>query len=143
VPIRIGLVNRTGDERLYIANCSSCAIGDGHAIPSPEPSLTPSYYSDGHFPAWFRLSRIELVNPNDFLREFGGIPSLNPTLYEVRGQLVIPGPSWNLNPIKAEGEAILHISDLHFGADHGYPLELAEARGLEIPPLVDVLADSI
>lgn len=146
--LRIGLVNRKGEERYYFANCKGCARGDGEPISSPDPSMTPSYYATDHFPAWFLLDSIVEVTASDFQREFGGIPSLDPTLYEVResnGKLqLIPSRNWDLTPISARGDAILHISDIHFGDGHGFPLSPTEAGyGTDDRPLCDVIADAV
>ena len=145
-PVRIGLVNRKVTERLYFADCTGCAFSLDNPIPSPDAKLTPGYYAPARFPAWFKLSKIESVSRDDFVREFGEVPSLDATLYEVTNdseRRVIPSRTWNLNRIEAKGEAILHISDLHFGEGHGFPLTKEVGRGLEVSPLVDVLIRSI
>src|SRR5947209_3110409 len=73
-PLRIGLVNRKGEERLYVATCQGVAFSaDGMAIPSPDPRLTPDYYRAQSFPAWFRLIKIEEIAKTHFLREFGDV----------------------------------------------------------------------
>jgi hypothetical protein len=146
-PLRIGLVNRKGTEKLYFARCIDCAVGNGEPIPSPDPKLTPSYYKSDRFPAWFNLSEIYEVDREEFLREFGEIPSLDPTLYEVMEdgpvKRLIPSRNWNLHRVEAKGQAILHISDLHFGEGHGYPLIKEPGRGLDLSPLIDVLISAI
>jgi hypothetical protein len=146
-PVRIGLVNRKGTEKLYFGRCTNCAVGNGEPIPSPEPELTPSYYMNDQFPAWFSLSDISAVSREDFLREFGEIPSLDPTLYEVLNgdsiKRLILSRTWNLHRVEAKGAAVLHISDLHFGEGHGYPLTKEAGRGIEVSPLADVLSSAI
>jgi predicted MPP superfamily phosphohydrolase len=145
--VRIGLVNRKGSERLYVAICTACESRDGEPLPSPDAELTPKYYASDAFPAWFKLSRIEEVSRSDFEREFGEVPSLDPTLYEVIPEgaktRVIPSRTWNLQPIVTSGEAILHISDMHFGEFHGYPLATRPGRGTDILPLSDVIMEGI
>ena len=117
--LRIGLVNRKGNERLYSAKCIACATSNGEPIGSPEPALTPSYYAEARFPAWFKLMNIVEMNRADFVRQFGDVPGLDPTLYEVIEDdnkiRVVPSKTWNLTPINSPGDAILHISDMHFG----------------------------
>jgi len=146
-PVRIGLVNRKGTEKLYFGRCINCAVANGEPIPSPEPTLTPSYYMNDQFPAWFSLSEICPVSREDFVREFGDIPSLDPTLYEVLNgdsvKRLIPSSTWNLHRVEAKGEAVLHISDLHFGEGHGYPLTKEPGRGIEVGRLADVLSSAI
>jgi predicted MPP superfamily phosphohydrolase len=145
-PIRIGLVNRKVTERLFLAECTECVVGRGEPIQSPDARLTPEYYANDKFPAWFRLSKIEQIGRENFIREFVEIPNLDPTLYEVINdgeRRVIPSRTWNLDRIESVGAAILHISDLHFGEGHGFPLTKEVGRGPEIPPLVDLLTNSI
>lgn len=146
-PLRIGLVNRKVAERLYFARCADCFVSDGQLIPSPNPKLTPSYYEADQFPAWFNLSEIREVDRDEFLSEFGEIPSLDPTLYEVsedgEAKRLIPSRNWNLRRVEAKGQAILHISDFHFGEGHGYPLMNEPGRGLALNPLIDVLSSTI
>jgi hypothetical protein len=145
-PLRIGLVNRKINEKLFFAECIECVIGRGEPIQSPDSKLTPSYYANDRFPAWFRFSRIEPIERDDFLREFVEIPSLDPTLYEVindTDRRVIPSRNWDLSRIQPVGAAILHISDLHFGEGHGYPLTKEEGRSIEASPLLDVLTNFI
>jgi predicted MPP superfamily phosphohydrolase len=146
-PVRIGLVNRKVTERLFFAECTGCVFSRDNPVLSPEAKLTPSYYANDRFPAWFKLSKIWVVSRDDFVREFGDVPSLDATLYEVINdgseRRVIPSRTWNLDRIEAKGEAILHISDLHFGEGHGFPLNKEVGRGLELSPLIDVLIRSI
>ena len=147
-PLRIGLLNRKGEERLYVAICDDVAFSnDGAVAPSPDQNLTPEYYRAQSFPAWFRLSRIEDVSKASFIREFGTVPSLDPTLYEVfdeGGQIAInPRSNWTMEPITTYGDTILHLSDLHFGDDHGFPLERRPGEGVERPTLQELLATRI
>jgi predicted MPP superfamily phosphohydrolase len=144
-PLRIGLVNRKGEERLYVATCQGVAFSaDGMAIPSPDPRLTPDYYRSQSFPAWFRLTKIEEVAKTHFVREFGDVPSLDPTLYDVfeeDGRISTnPRSNWTMAPIFTPGDAILHLSDLHFGDDYGFPLARRRGEGVDRPTLHELLA---
>jgi 3',5'-cyclic AMP phosphodiesterase CpdA len=117
-----------------------------HPIPSPDHDLTPSYYSGAKFPAWFRLNKIVEVDRSNFLQEFGDVPSLDPTMYEVLDgtpKRLIPSRNWDLQRLPSRGGSILHISDLHFGEGHGYPTSREEGRGIEVRPLAELLSAAI
>jgi 3',5'-cyclic AMP phosphodiesterase CpdA len=130
--LRIGLVNRKGADTFYVATCVEIVYGEGGAtIPSPNANITPAYYRDDKFPAWFRFRLIDKMTLSDFEAEFVAVPTIDPTLYEVlwgadgdrRKALVLPGEKWDMKPVTTCGEAILHISDLHFGDYYGFPLK--------------------
>jgi predicted MPP superfamily phosphohydrolase len=147
-PLRIGLVNRKGEERLYVAICGDVAFSeDGLPIPSPDPSLTPEYYRGSSFPAWFNFTRIDDATRPDFLREFGIVPSLDPTLYEVflenQKIEIRPKANWSMEAISIPGDTILHLSDVHFGEDHGFPLERRPGEGVDRLPLWEIISSRI
>src|SRR3954464_6716770 len=146
--LRVGLVNRKGGERLFVARCVQCETGTGAPIPSPEPRLTPAYYAHDPFPAWFKFDWIGEVDRPEFEREFGEVPSLDPTMYAVvedRGTLrLLPHKTWELTPLPTTGEGILHISDLHFGDGHGFPFRRGVAgASVDARPLSEELLDGI
>ena len=149
-PIQVGLVKRKEEEELYFAVCNEVSFeDDASRIGSPDPILTPQYYRDEKCPAWFRFTQIHIVQRGRFLREFGFVPISDPTLYEVLWDEkekfdIRPKPDWSMEIIEAPGDAILHLSDLHFGADHGFPLvHGANGVGLESRPLVEIIADRL
>ncbi len=128
-PLRIGLINRKGEDSFYVATCMEILYGmNGERLPSPNAAMTPEYYNNEKFPAWFRFRQIDKISLAQFREEFVAVPAIDPTLYEVfwgtdgTGQ-VIPSETWDMKPVDTHGEAILHISDLHFGEFHGFPLE--------------------
>lgn len=152
-PLLIGLVNRKGEESLYSAGCIDLQYAlDGGRISSPEPDLTPEYYRSDPFPAWFKLESIRSVSKAEFTRDFAVIPFLDPTLYEVfwkqqgdRNTVeVTPSESWTMEPKSAPGEAILHLSDLHFGDYHGFPTASTQpGRGIDGKPLWDIISTRV
>lgn len=124
-PIKVGLVNR-GEKQYYEANCTQIvADSSGTPIASPEASLTPSYYRNKSVPAWLKLSSITLISKESFRIQFGGMPDGDDTLFAVEQT---PEGKIHLNDlnvhfpdyIEAPGQAILHLSDLHFGGDHAF-----------------------
>jgi 3',5'-cyclic AMP phosphodiesterase CpdA len=134
-PQRVGLINRK-DARtidgfeLYIATCADVVFGkDGARIACPDPLAAPSYYSKETFPAWFRFTHFEPATVSEFKREFGAVPGLDSTLYEVIKTVdstgpvdwqMLPSPSWDMKPRSTRGDSILHLSDLHFGTKHAF-----------------------
>jgi predicted MPP superfamily phosphohydrolase len=141
-------VRRKGEEEFAVATCSEVAfVEDGSPIPSPDPGLTPEYYRAAAFPAWFRFIEIRNVSRAEFVRDFGGVPSLDATLYDViehEGRKEMnPRQNWTMNPVQTPGDSILHLSDLHFGNDHGFPLERRPGEGVDRQSLPELLARRI
>jgi 3',5'-cyclic AMP phosphodiesterase CpdA len=124
-PIKIGLVNRTAKE-FYEAKCEKVVFEtSGSRIPSPDGEFTPNYYRHSIHPAWFKISSIEKIGEDDFERYFAEIPKGEPTLFVVErkssGLVLLDEEVREPNTVKTRGDAILHLSDIHFGEDHGYP----------------------
>ena len=126
-PVGVGLAN-TKDGQFFVATCVEVAFdAGGQRIHSPTPEHTPEYYRPDRFPAWFKLVDVREVTSGEFDASFGMRPVGPETLLPVwEGELSATGDN-NLIPVKAPGEAILHISDLHFGDFHGFPLAHDEA----------------
>jgi hypothetical protein len=146
--IRLGLINRKEDIKLYVAQCVDVEFSiRGSGQPSPNRELTPRYYNSQEFPAWFKFIKIEEVEKSRFEDEFGEIPSLDPTLYDVRwdnGWEIYPRSNWSMTPIEIRSSVILHLSDLHFGADHGFPTEHPlPGSGLDLAPLWQVISNHV
>jgi|GEM_PF-1648443 len=148
--IEIGLVCRKGVEEYYAATCSACEFGSGEPIPTPDVVLTPTYYSTQPLPAWFKFTNFRPLSRTEFEKNFGPVPDLDATLYEVEWNKErtsvssIPKPAWDLKPIDApHGDSILHISDLHFGKDHGYPTAPALGGDVTQRPLYEIIAATV
>lgn len=146
--IRVGLINRKEKECFYVATCDNCLFSNGAPLPSPDSNLTPPYYSGDEFPAWFSLTHIEDMSRARFIAEFGGVPTSDPTMYEVaheHGELrIIPGNAWNVAPVKVQSDAILHLSDLHFGEGHGFATSRpGRGTGVDRQTLLDTIADKL
>jgi 3',5'-cyclic AMP phosphodiesterase CpdA len=153
--IRIGLVARA-DAEYAVATCSEVTFSDdGELIATPQESTTPDYYAAEKCAAWFRFDEIDDVPLEKWTSEFGPVPTGDPTLFEsIRGR-----PDEYPTPVvsvaaKAGQYGVLHISDLHFGDDHGFgthvgptvgPRKLAEiiAEGLPSPPACVVVSGDL
>ncbi|WFE37297.1 metallophosphoesterase [Micromonospora sp. WMMD998] len=141
-PVTIGLINRQLDTR-FVAYCTRIAYSpEGGSLLSPEPHRTPSYYREDSFPAWFLLSAIEQVDQGEWNRRFGAVPAGEPTLFLVPTQAAdarkILARQFTTEPIGIRSPVILHLSDLHFGSDYGFPLQPRE-----VPTLRQTLDEAI
>ncbi len=133
VPVTIGLVNRRS-QRFYRARCDKVAVAPaGEMICSPERELTPEYYNEGVFPAWFHFQEIEEIDLDEWNETFGGFgePTGDDTLYPIDDAPAPYEPSAEtpLYELGAPGEAILHLSDIHYGSDHGFRLDSKKLEG--------------
>jgi predicted MPP superfamily phosphohydrolase len=141
-PIRIGLANTMEDE-YYVACCTDIFYDpDGKNIPSPDLSCTPDYYRDSSLPAWFQFSSIKLIKGIEFAKEFGALPLGKNTLFGVdrssSGICSLVISPLERETIETHGASILHLSDLHFGEDHGFVMEKVENPIPELP-LEDII----
>lgn len=145
VPLEVGLIDRKS-RRYYRATCEEMAFsGSGARLPSPETGLTPDYYQDSSHPAWFRLSSIAPISEPEWLELFGGFPEGDPSLFWVTDEESGPGiyPELEIpGEIETPGRSILHLSDLHFGEDHGFSTD-DNVVGIDIPAMVDIICDRL
>jgi 3',5'-cyclic AMP phosphodiesterase CpdA len=134
LPSPVGLVNRR-EGTLYRAQCVRMELaGPDENIPSPDPAQTPAYYRSRELPTWFLFQEIEPIEVKEWEELTGGfgIPEGDDTLYVI-DEVPAPGGLGSSATIpkyeaKAPGETILHISDPHFGDDHGFSLEEGKER---------------
>lgn len=118
-PVRIALIDRV-DRRYFAAVCDALEFVEERAISAPDPDLVPAYYRNRQFPAWFRISSIEPLTEAVWEREFGLAPSGDETIYETqRPKPVIDSQLIDCSVPKGHA-GVLHLSDLHFGSDHGF-----------------------
>lgn len=145
-PINIGLVNRTSGE-FYSARCEKVVfeLGGAH-FATPEIELTPSYYNTSTHPAWFKLSSFQSLSEKEYLEQFAAIPKGEPTLFIVErraaGLTLIDEGVEDQELIRTRGNSILHLSDIHFGDDHGYP-PIPSSSPLSVHPLVEAITGAI
>jgi 3',5'-cyclic AMP phosphodiesterase CpdA len=113
----IGLVDRA-TAKFFIADCVDVKFEpSGALLPSPVPELTPEYYSDRRFQTWFCFDSISQVEVGEWEPRFGPVPVGDETLFYGEDKGGIDDPAC----YRTDGVGILHISDLHFGDDFGYP----------------------
>jgi hypothetical protein len=125
-PIQIGLFDRSTD-RFFFAIASDFILNQ-RSRGTPEPDRTPRYYSnDKRVEAWIKLHAIEKVPSNLFKEQFGETPTSEHTLFPISTEAT-PQQSENGHFLKLRSANVLHISDVHFGGDHGFPLRKEVGR---------------
>lgn len=147
-PISVGLVNRL-EKKFYSARCVQVKYTASASRPrmkSPDAARTPEYYRDSAHPAWFEFSAIDEVSEEAFVHDFGGIPKGDPTLFVVdkrANQFSLRDKDISVPKIiETQGDSILHLSDLHFGDDHGYQLKTEKEPAPKIS-LADKIAEIV
>lgn len=138
----IGLFDRRS-LRYYIATCSDMhrATDDDGRVGSPDPSCTPQYYADDYFPVWFNVSAITSIDEVQFRSDFGFVPMADDqTLFWEDPSS--PPEQDTVEVVRTAGRSILHISDLHFGDDFGFPGEDDTGREVLEATLGTYLRDS-
>lgn len=134
--IKVGLTN-LDKATFYEATVIQLRFEKGKVIPSPDRLLTPTYYADKECAAWFCISEIMEIARTKFDRMFGVAPSRAETFF-----LNLPKQeSRYLKPHKVSGDTIIHLSDIHFGADHAY--QTPRDSPFDRPTLLDIIVEDI
>lgn len=123
--IVIGAVNIESKE-YYKADCVKIHIGtnENSLIPSPYINLTPEYYKDKNCQAWFELVSLDKITETEFESLFyKKDPYGDASLFIVTDDKIKESEIDKVDLAKfstTKGNAILHLSDLHFGTDHNF-----------------------
>jgi hypothetical protein len=139
--VNLGLFDRS-QGRYFIVEVSACEfVGGEEKMAAPDRSLTPEYYRDKELPAWFSITQFRPLPEEEFRDWFGIIPVTDHTFHlsaeeEVAAKRMEKEAQ---QPHLIPSNVIVHISDLHFGIDHGYPLR--EQVGKR--PMLEILAEDI
>jgi len=123
---KIGLFDRT-TNRFFCAQVSGIIYNIELKINSPQKEATPSYYNDIRLHCWFQLCNILTITEEDFIRRFSSIPTQGSTLFSLPQKTEI----FNERRHIVNGN-ILHLSDIHFGVDFGFPLISSSSSGLNL-----------
>lgn len=140
--LTIGLYDKS-QQRFFTADVAACAFASaGQYLESPESIKTPEYYRKEKLPAWFRIRRFESVAEALFVELFGTVPLGDETFYPI-GDSAAPR-SGDPAPIDArgtrlKGSTILHLTDIHFGADFGFQFKAQPGQ----VPLLDVITQDV
>lgn len=144
LPQTFGLIDRRA-EKFYRARCLEMRIAsEDERIPTPDHGLTPDYYNDRPKAAWFRFSEIKEISEeewNGLFKDFGE-PETDVSLLWIDEDEAKPaGPEFEVPVYEATMSAasILHISDLHYGDDHGFP----QTGGAEHPTMREIIRDAV
>lgn len=139
--IEIGLFDRS-DSRFFSAQLAGCAFDkQGNRMKSPEKVKTPKYYRTSQLPAWFNLVSISQISEEEFIQEFGNPPLEDLTFFPLSQvpAAVIRDTNADIEPILLKGSSIIHLSDLHFGDDFGFPSDTRPG----LHPLMSILENDI
>jgi 3',5'-cyclic AMP phosphodiesterase CpdA len=116
--LEIGLFDRK-ERRYFSAIATDCRVGL-EPIHSPEQRCTPKYYANEKVAAWLKLQSIEDLDEAEFQKRFGVLPIGDGTLFPIwKGSPVTSAAIGK--PTKLDTCRILHLSDIHLGADYGFP----------------------
>jgi 3',5'-cyclic AMP phosphodiesterase CpdA len=141
-PLDVGLFDRSEPSRFFRAVATDCRWARDATIPTPEPENTPEYYRVASVAAWFRLTKIEPLSKVQFELQFGPLPLGHLTFFPVRtGDRQLTLVDTNVVPIietSMRGDTIMHLSDLHCGADFRFKPSLVPATDLADLLLNDV-----
>lgn len=124
-PVELGLVNRKTDE-YYISRI----IGVSNALEVEGSPLVPEGIRTGPVAevvdVYFLIDTIETTSRGEWVQRFAEPPEIQATLYEVihenGSKSLIPRRTWNFNPKDVDGDAFLHLTDLHFGTHHAFSI---------------------
>jgi predicted phosphodiesterase len=117
----IGLFNRSTSS-YYEALATNCHFDEsGRAIDSPNPEITPEYYRGTKLKAWFTFVSIRKLDRRTFEEQFGR-PGLGEETLEALDSLgSVEIYRSDSEVIEIPSSLIVHLSDIHFGADFGFP----------------------
>lgn len=127
-------------ERFYLISVSELFCKKNEKVLTPEIEKTPSYYNTEKLSLWLKLDKFKSISLNDFIGVFSLIPSYDYTFFtnEDIAQEVSELKTKNKR-IKLKSDYILHLSDIHFGDDFGFPsASLPNKR-----PLLNIISDYI
>jgi len=120
-PLEIGMFDRS-TASFFLATTNACEYSNsGEFIQSPELSTTPEYYHTAKLPAWFRLTGIHQIEEREFVKRFHRVPLEEFTFYPLNGNYRESAEGARAQRLPLPGGSVIHISDLHFGADFGFP----------------------
>jgi len=115
--------------------------GMGELIDTPEKDHTPAYYRDDKLPLWLKLTELSEIVQQEFLEIFKVIPNQDNTFF-TRSEVVadaVPKPAGGGKRIQLKSDYILHLSDVHFGDDFGFPKNTEPGKR----PLADIIVDYV
>jgi predicted phosphodiesterase len=141
-PVAVGLYDKSR-QAFFEAAVDDCRFTrPGQFLESPAPHQTPEYYRREKLPAWFRMRSIASITEHKFVDLFYEVPIGDDTLYPVgdaRPAAFGHPDSIAVKALPLRGSTVLHLTDIHFGADYGYPFAPQPGQ----IPLLDILSRDI
>jgi hypothetical protein len=117
-PLTAGLFDRS-TNRHFFAKVAAFVLTNG----APEARSTPQYYATNKsIGTWLKLLSIEAVNVEQFVEQFGEVPIGEHTFFPISDRRDQPRQA-PADYARLASNYVVHISDLHFGGDHGFPLK--------------------
>jgi 3',5'-cyclic AMP phosphodiesterase CpdA len=114
---------------------------NGNLINTPEKEHTPTYYRDEKLPLWLKLTELLEVKQVEFLNVFKTIPDQDYSFFTRTDVIVdaVPKTIDQTKHIRLKSDYILHLSDIHFGDDFGFPKRSEPGKR----PLLDIILDYV
>ncbi|MET3982002.1 putative MPP superfamily phosphohydrolase [Mucilaginibacter sp. UYP25] len=127
--------------KFFKAHIIELSDGTVSRISTPEKDHTPTYYQDEQLPLWLKLTKLSEIGRDEFLKIFKVIPDQNYSFFtkedinaDVAATTVVGKQFVNL-----KSDYILHLSDIHFGDDFGFPRNPEPGK----QPLADIIVNTI
>ena len=133
-PITIGLFDRS-TAQFFFAVMSDCVVSPDGPVVSPDRRRTPGYYSEERLPAWFQLTSIEEVSSARFEQLLAPVPQGDGTFFPIWRERRNPNAEAVVEVVRVARPSILHLSDIHFGVDFGFPREASPGK----TPLLEII----
>ncbi len=126
-------------ERFFQINVDEIKYSD-NKINTPEFEKTPSYYNNEKLFLWLKINSIKEILIEDFLKNFTIVPSNDFTFFTEDDIFQEYSELSKANfRIDLESDYILHLSDIHFGEDFGFPATSVPGKR----PLLDIITDFV
>lgn len=117
-PLTVGLFDRS-TNRYFFSLVDALVQVRG----APEIERTPKYYgANKNIETWLRMRSIEKVTLERFSGRFGSVPAGEHTFFPVSPDGGARSSQPSSKYVRLTSDYVVHLSDLHFGSDHGFPL---------------------
>lgn len=108
----------TSTNRYFFSQIAAFVQTNG----APDERSTPHYANKKKIGTWIKLLSIEVATLAEFTHHFGDVPLGEHTFFPIT--LGGSKPNQALSDyVRLTSNYVVHISDLHFGSDHGFPLK--------------------
>jgi predicted phosphodiesterase len=139
--VELGVFDRS-TSRFFKAKAVDIVFeSSGESIPSPESHNTPQYYESARVAAWIKFTKLERLTREDFTGQFGEVPLGDSTFFPIssEGLPAVLTSTFIGDEVGIMSPYLVHLSDLHFGGDFGFPAKSGPGKR----PLLDMLLSDI